>query len=84
MAEQDKYMNNTRYLIKTRKPDTNRKPCRFQLNISKTQKLSDVINTALTEVHCIKTRKADIKTLRLTNSTYLLSLSTFVLTIPLT
>ena len=42
-------MNNTSYLLKTKN--------RWQLKINKTQKLSDLINTALTGAQCIKTRK---------------------------
>ena len=34
----------------------------MQIAAKKTQKLSDIINTALTEEQCIKTTKADIQT----------------------
>ena len=60
MEGQDSYTNNTSYIIKTKKPTTNRKPCRLQLKINKTQKLGDLINTALSEVQYIKTRKAEL------------------------
>ena len=63
VAGQDKYMNNASYLIKT-KNLKQWKTCRLQLKINKTQKLSDLINTALTEVQRIMTRKGDIKTLK--------------------
>ena len=37
-----------------------KKPCRLQLEINKTQKLGDQINTALTDEQCCK-RKTDVK-----------------------
>ena len=54
VAGQDKCMHDTSYLI-------NRKPCISQLKINKTQKLSDLINTALTEVQC-KDKKSNVVT----------------------
>ena len=70
VAGQDKYTNSTNYLIKNK----NLKLLQIALKMTKTQKLSDLISTAFTDVQCIKTRshwllndnreerKADIKT----------------------
>ena len=60
MVGQDKYMNNTSYLIlKTKNLKT------FQIATKNKQntEVKCFINTALTGVQCIKTRKADIKIL---------------------
>ena len=61
---QGKYLNNTHYLINLYKNNLKLIEilCTLQLKISKTQKWSDLMNTALTEVHCVKTKKVDIQT----------------------